>query len=847
MPRPAIRAASLSLLCVLLACAAPKPDPIGNAPAPKSGPPAAQPSGPVPGKAAAGAGAKADTTRPPKPKIKAFKDLITDKAKVDSGLFIAYTQNDSTFFQIPNALLGRDMLLVTRIARTATNIGYGGEEVNEGVVRWARQNDKILLRWVSYLNVADDSLPIARAVEAANFEPIVAALPVVAYNQDSSAVIVDVSRTYTADVPLFGLDRNRRETFGVRRLDESRSYLLSTRSYPQNLEVRTVVSYDASKPPSNEETGTITLEMALSMILLPEKPMQPRLWDERVGFFRIDQVDYGRDDQRAANRRYISRWRLEPKDTAAFRRGELVEPVKPIVYYIDPATPVKWRKYLKEGVEDWNKAFEAAGFRNAILARDPPTPTEDPDWSPEDVRYSVIRYFPSDIENAYGPHVVDPRSGEIIESDIGWYHNVMNLLRNWYLIQTAAVNPAARSVRFQDEVMGQLIRFVSTHEVGHTLGLPHNMKASSSYPVDSLRSGSFTRRMGTAPSIMDYARFNYIAQPGDDVAFNPALGLYDIYAIRWGYRPILDAGSADAEKGVLNGWIEEKGGDRVYRFGDPSQIDPTSQTEDLGDDGVKASEYGIANLKRILPMLPQWSFEPGKDYSQLQELYNQVLVQWGRYMGHVTTIVGGVEWTRKAQGQDGPVYSIVEKARQQRAVRFLTSQAFATPTWMLDRSILSRIEHAGAVDRIRTRQVAVLNNLLEPRRMQRLIESEATLGREAYTLADLFTDAHTAVWSELAGGRPIDEYRRNLQRGYLERLEFLMTQELPPLPPQAARFATVTNVNVAQSDIRAFARGDLETIKRQAAAAATQTTDTATRLHLRDVVARIDLILEPKK
>ncbi|HWA14937.1 MAG TPA: zinc-dependent metalloprotease, partial [Gemmatimonadales bacterium] len=627
-----LSAAGLLALAGILACGAPQAT-----------------TKPSPSPATAATGAKPDSApRGPKPRIKQLKDLITDKAKADSGLFIVYLQNDSTFFAIPDSMLGRQMLLVSRIARTATNIGYGGEETNETVVRWERQADRILLRTLSFLNVADDSLPIAKAVEAANFAPVIASLPILAYNKDTSAVVVDVTKLYSTDIPLLGLDRRRREQYGVRRLDDNRSFIASARSYPKNVEVRSVLSYDASKPPSNEETGTITLEMAHSMVLLPARPMQARVWDQRVGFFRIDQTDYGRNEQKAQNRRYITRWRLEPKDTAAFKRGELVEPVKPIVYYIDPATPMKWRPYLKAGVEDWNKAFEAAGFKNAVIAKDPPSEKEDPEFSPEDVRYSVIRYFPSDIENAYGPSVVDPRSGEILESDIGWYHNVMNLLRNWYLIQTAAINPAARKPQFSDEVMGELIRFVSSHEVGHTLGLPHNMKASSSYPVDSLRSASFTQAMGTAPSIMDYARFNYVAQPGDQgVSLHPAIGVYDKYAIRWGYRPILEAKTPDDELKTLDGWIKEHAGDKMYRFGDPSQSDPTSQTEDLGDDGVKASEYGIANLKRILPNLKAWTTEPGKDYSQLQELYLQVIAQWNRYMGHVATIVGGVEQTRK--------------------------------------------------------------------------------------------------------------------------------------------------------------------------------------------------------
>ncbi len=828
----------LGAAALLLACAACAPSHPATAPAPTPG-------------ATASAGARParpDSSKTPKPKIKAFKDLITDKAKADSGLFTVWTQGDSSFYEIPNATLGQDMLLVTRIAQTATNIGYGGEETNEGVVRWERQGDRILLRWVSFVNVAADSLPISRAVRAANFEPIIAALPVVAYNGDTSGVLVDIGKLYTTDIALFGLPRGRREAYQVRRLDENRSYLARVRSYPTNVEVRAVLSYDAGKPPSNEETGTITVEMAHSMVLLPAVPMASRRCDERVGFFSIDQTDYGRDAQRAVDRCYISRWRLEPKDTAAFLRGELVEPVKPIVYYIDPATPTKWRPYLKQGVEDWNAAFEEAGFRHAIIAKDPPTPEEDPEFDPEDARYSVIRYYPSETQNAYGPHVVDPRTGEILESDIGWFHNVMNLLRNWYLVQTAAVNPAARHVQFADSVMGELVRFVSSHEVGHTLGLPHNMKASSSYPVDSLRSASFTQRMGTAPSIMDYARFNYIAQPGDTgVSLHPAIGVYDHYAIRWGYRPIPGATTPDAEKPTLDRWILDHAGDPLYRFGDPSSIDPTSQTEDLGDDGVKASTYGIANLKRILPNLPQYAFEQGESYDQLKEMYEQVIVQWARYMGHVTTIIGGVEQTRKAQGQPGPVYTIVPRARQQGAMRFLAQEAFATPTWMLDRDILSRIEHAGTVERLRARQVGVLNNLLEPRRMQRLVESEAALGADAYTLANLFDDAHQAVWGELARAQPVDEFRRNLQRGYVDRLEYLMTQELPPIPPQFARFITVTPVNVSQSDIRAFARGELERIKTEATQAAGRTRDRATALHLKDIAARVEKILDPEK
>ena len=557
-------------------------------------------------------------------------------------------------------------------------------------------------------------------------------------------------------------------------------------------------------------------------------------------------TDYSRDAQKAEERCYITRWRLEPKDPAAYARGELTEPVKPIVYYIDPATPVKWRPYLKEGVEDWNRAFEEAGFKNAIMAKDPPSLEEDPEFSPEDIRYSVIRYFSSDIQNAFGPHVHDPRTGEILESDIGWYHNVMNLLRNWFFVQTAAVNPEARSVKFRDEVMGRLIRFVSAHEVGHTIGLPHNWGSSFAFPVDSLRSRTFTDLYGTAPSIMDYARFNYIAQPGDGVVnFMPDVGTYDNWAIQWGYKVIPDASSPDQERDTLNTWVVERAGDPLYFYGRQGpRVDPRSQNEDLGDNAVKASDYGIENLKVILNELINWTAEDAKDYGDLNELYQQITTQWNRYIGHVTANVGGHYENFKTYDQDGIVYTPVPAAIQRNSMEWLSREAFATPDWILKNDVLRRIEGVGAMDRVRRYQVGAVDRLLDPIRIGRLIETEALSNKEdVYTFSELLNDLREGIWTELPGAGTIGPFRRNLQRGYLERLEYLMTQEPPSVPPFFASFG-MASVDVSQSDIRAYIRGELNSLKSAVDRAVRRTGDRMTRLHLEDIRVRIEDILD---
>ena len=707
-------------------------------------------------------------------------DSITLDMKVSKGLITTYqNKKNELYFEISESLLGRELLVVTRFAQIPANYsGYlnAGSKTAEHVVEFIKQGQKILLKEVSYSNIADDDDPISISVSENNFKPILAAFEI--KNSDDNRHLIDVTNYFMADSPGFNIIRSKdKENYKIGGVDKKRSFIDSAKSFPENTEILHTLTFSANKAPRNNQTKSFSFQINHSIIALPGDLMQIRHEDERVGWFTTEKINYSSGELKSDNFSIIRRWRLEPSDLDAYKKGELVEPVKPIVYYLDPATPLKWRKYFKMGIEDWNSTFEKAGFKNAIIAKDAPTKEEDPNFSAEDIRYSTVRYVASTTRNAVGPSVSDPRTGEILESDIIWYHNHLRSYRNRYLIETGAANPKARSLNTPEEEIGEMMRRVISHEIGHALGLPHNMKASSAYAVDSLRSGNFTQKFGIATSIMDYARYNYVAQPGDkNIRFVRQLGPYDDYSIEWGYRYFGE--SPEKEKEILREIVDSKSLDPIYMFGGYGN-DPNSQTENIGNDPVKASMYGIKNLKIVAENLMKWTLKPTENYNDLNEIYGELMSVYRRYVYHVHNMIGGIYNTPHNSNQKGVVtYLNVDISNQKQALNFLETNLWKTQKWLMNKEVVSQIKGEGVLNSIQELQISALNKFLNEKKLNRMLSAQKSLKGKALSVDQLLDNLFEVLVNKLS--QP-DLFEQRLQLHFVERINILMNEkELNP-------------------------------------------------------------------
>jgi hypothetical protein len=797
-------------------------------------------------------------TAPPKKHPKKFAELIKMEAVSDSGLFNIYQQEGRFFFELQNSMLNKELLIVSRISRSAAELrnpqsmlGYGGDQIGSTVVSFDKGPDhKLFMRTLSYSERTDDSTKqMYRSLMNSTLQPIAASFEIKGFSKKDDGVIIDITDYLNGDNDILFFNSGIKSVLKISSLQADRSYILSVKSFPENVEIRTVKTYIRSAGTLAAGTsavagGMATLELNTSIVMLPEKPMLPRKADTRIGYFSTGYTDYGNNLQGIEKVSLITRWRLEPKaeDVKKYLNGVLVEPKKQIVFYIDPATPKAWVPYLMQGVNDWNEAFEAAGFKNAISAKIAPTAKQDPEWGLEDARHSAIVYKSSEVPNASGPHVNDPRTGEILESHVNWYHNVMKLLRNWYFIQASAIDPEARTPKFKEELMGQLIRFVSSHEVGHTLGLRHNYGSSSTVPTEKLRDKKWVKEHGHTPSIMDYARFNYVAQPEDKVSQKdifPRINDYDKWAIEWGYRwyPENRFKTEDEEKAYLNKWIIEKtiGNKRLWFGTETDKDDPRSQSEDLGDDAALASSYGIKNLQRVLPNLLKWTKEDNESYETTAELYGELVNQFNRYMGHVVKNIGGVMTSPKSVEEPGAVIAFIPKQKQQRAMEFLNRELFDTPTWLLNKELFDKTGK-GTTAMISNLQNTTLDKLLSVNTLSKLGMFESYDLQAAYTQTDMFRELQNGVFSELKTNHLISIYRRNLQKMYTEKLMKLLKAE----PMKAGVPVLIGGPDPELTDISSIAKAQLRKLELSIKQALPQVTDEMTISHLKDLDERIN-------
>lgn len=801
------------------------------------------------------------TPLPASGQMQEYRSVVPASAQTEVGLFQVHQVDGKLLFEIPDAMLGRDMLIMSRYDKTQDGFADVGAMMAPNLLaRWERRDDRILLRGVSQSMTADPSDRVSLAVENSLFPSVVHAMDIQARGTGTS--VVDVTDLYLGDHPAFSLPQQQRTRLGVRNHDRDRSWLEHALSFPINVDIRVVRTYAAGQPPSAPRGGAVSFEVNHSMILLPEEPMMPRLADERMTYISVERTDFSSDFQGVRPERYIRRYRMEPSDPEAWARGELVEPVKPWIWYIDPATPERWIPYYIAGVEEWNEAFELAGFKNAIQARPAPTPEEDPDFSLLDARYSVIRYVPTMVRSANsGGDVVDPRSGEVIRAHTNMYHGLDERLRWWLVSQVATANPVFRTHHLSEEDMGEAIRYVVSHETAHSVGLPHNQLANFVFPIDSLRNRDFVERMGHSASSVGRTRYNYVAQPGDDVPPERRIGLWDKFAVQWGYTPIPEASTPQEEVETLSQWIRERSHLPWFRsaealFGMDVEWDPKRMTEGISDDPVEAAEFGMMNLRYAAENLMDWVLEEGDDYYELETHYLQLLTQWNRYAEHAAAAVGG-SWTHfKRVGEEGWIYTPVEREYQLKAMDFLGEHVLSTPEWALDPEQLRRLEHAGAVERIRAYQELAVQRFLNHARLARMIEHEAFMGDETYGPAEMLDDAREIIWREIGVGgagasQPaIDTYRRNQQRAYLDQAHYLLHEATSDHwnPPGSGNLRVGNNndpplnadLHIGQSDIRPLIREQLLLLQSEIQEALEGgVTDRMTRIHLEDALVRI--------